>query len=42
MELEKIARDYEGKVVPNEKTADKLERQAEQLFRLASRVRRGE
>ena len=41
MELERLARDYESRSVPREQIADALERQAEQLFRLAARIRYG-
>jgi hypothetical protein len=41
MELEQIARDYEQKMVPRDKTAGDLEVQAERLFRLAGRIRYG-
>lgn len=38
--LEAIAWRHEHKMQPNEKTASELEEQAENLFRLAGRVRR--
>lgn len=39
MELEKLAREYESKLKPREQIASELEYLAEQMFRLAGRVR---
>jgi hypothetical protein len=41
MSLEKIAQDYEHKLVDPELTAQRIEHEAEMLFRLAGRIRHG-
>jgi hypothetical protein len=41
MDLERIARDYENKMIRPEQVAEQLEHNAELLFRLAGRIRHG-